>query len=123
LKGAIAFAMRVVVVTLRPLLRDIITALLQTRVPVTIVAEFSKRAPTERLKLLAPDLVVVGLRAGENDRIGQRYLAEVPAATVTVISSDGLEAYIYKAPGRRIVLHSVSHDALDNALADSDRGN
>lgn len=109
--------MRVVVVTLRPLLRDIIVTLVQSRVPVTIVAEFSKRAPTRQLKHLAPDLVIVGLRKDEDDRIGERYLAEIPAAKVAVISNDGREAIVYMAPARRIVLHSVSLKALDEFLA------
>jgi DNA-binding NarL/FixJ family response regulator len=109
--------MRVVVITLRPLLRDIIAALLQNRAPVTIVAEFTKRVSIARLKSLVPDLIVVGLRHGESDRIGQRYL--LAAATVLAISVDERQAFIYKAPARRIILHSVSHDALGDALADS----
>ncbi len=115
--------MRVVILTLNPLLRDIITTLLQNRAPATIVAEFSKRVPVRRLKLLAPDLVIVGLRSGENDKIGQRYLAEIPTSRVLVISSDGREAFIYRAPDRRIVLHGVALDVLDQALANSESGN
>lgn len=114
--------MRVVVVTLRPLLRDIIITLLQSRLPVTIVAEFSERTAVGQIKKLAPDLVVVGLRSGENDRIGQQYLAKISCAKVAVISNDGREAFVYVAPSRRIVLHSVSLEALDKFLA-SERGN
>jgi len=116
------FTMRVVVVNLHPLLRDIIATVPQNCAPV-IVADLSKRPPLGRLKLLAPDLVIVGLRRGEDDTIGQRYLAELPSARVLVVSADAREAFLYRAPARRIILDNVSLDALDKALADSESGN
>lgn len=114
--------MRVVVVNLHPLLRDIIATLPQNCAPV-IVADFSKRPARGQLKLLAPDLVIVGLRRGENDRIAERYLAELNTARVLVVSRNAREAFLYRAPARRIVLDNVSLDALDKALADSELGN
>jgi hypothetical protein len=113
--------MRMVVITLRPLLRDIIAALLRTRTPDT-VADLARRVPPDEVKSLMPDLIVVGLRKGERDRIGRKYATCIPAATVLVLSSDGRDAFLYKAT-TRVALCSISPDDLTDVLADSIRSN
>jgi DNA-binding NarL/FixJ family response regulator len=115
--------MRMVVVTLRPLFRDIVAALLQDGAPVTIVAEFPKRPPVARLALLSPDILVVGLRNGERNRVGGSYAAKLPSTIVLAISSDGRDAYVHKMRARPIILRGVSADTLADALADSKREN
>jgi hypothetical protein len=110
-----------VVITLRPLLRDIVAALLQGHAPDT-VADLGRRASPDEVKRLTPELVVVGLRKGESDRIGQKYASHIPTATVLALSSDGRDAYLHRAARRR-VLCGVSADTLERALADSMRGN
>jgi DNA-binding NarL/FixJ family response regulator len=111
--------MRLVTISLPPLLRDIITALVQDHAPVTILAQFTSRRAAVRLALLAPDVVIVGLRLGESDAIGRKYLAQIPAAKIVAISSDGRNAFVHEAPSRRTVLRGVSPQALVDALVDS----
>lgn len=110
--------MRLVVITLPPLLRDIITALVQERTPVTILTQFASRRAAVRLALLAPDVVIVGLRSGESDAIGRKYLAQIPAAKIVAVSNDGRHAFIHEAPSRRTVLRDVSPQALVDVLVD-----
>jgi hypothetical protein len=113
--------MRMVVITLRPLLRDIIAALLRTHTPDT-VADLARRVPPDEVKSLMPDLIVVGLRKGECDRVGRKYATCIPTATVLVLSNDGRDACLHKG-AKRSVLRGISADALESALADSMRGN
>lgn len=113
--------MRLVTITLPPLLRDIVTALIQDRCPITTVTQFAGRPIAVRLPPLAPDIVVVGLRSGESDAVARTYLACAPAAKVAAISSDGRNAYVHEAPARRTVLYGVSPQALVNALLDRTR--
>jgi hypothetical protein len=63
---------RAIIVTLPKFLRDIITTLVEARLPLNIVADLDRRCDVAAaLEVLAPDLVVVGLRAGETDDVGR----------------------------------------------------
>lgn len=111
--------MRLVIVTLPPLLRDIITALLDSVAAVTIVAEFDSRADAAaKLAGIAPDLIFVGLRPGETDDVGYQLAVQNPAAKVIAISSDGDNAYVHEMPEHRTVLRTVSPQALVAVVAD-----
>jgi DNA-binding NarL/FixJ family response regulator len=106
---------RAVFVTIPPLLSEIITEAAREVVRLKLVGELGARdALAEQLPALAPDIVLVGLRAGETDDIGGVVRKLVPAAKVLVLSQDGHCAYLHEAPVRRTVLENFS---LANLLA------
>ena len=74
---------RTVFVTLSPLLSDIISESVGARLGLSLVGHIQDRDRLdETLSALAPDIVFVGLRAGESDDIGLSVLRVVPAARV-----------------------------------------
>ena len=59
---------RAAVVTVPPLLVDIIKTLLAEHVIVDVVARLDDRKEVEKqLRLSSPDLIIIGLRKGETD--------------------------------------------------------
>lgn len=109
---------RAIIVTLPSLLRDIITTLAEASLPLSIVANLNLRGDiAAALELWAPDLVVVGLRAGETDDIGRDILSRIPTARVIAISHGGRNAYVHEMCTCRRVLLDVSAEALAAAIA------
>ena len=105
--------LRGVFVTISSLLSDIITEVVSQRVDLKAMAQLDQRDTLrERLPALAPDLVVIGLRAGETDEIGALVLKMVPAAKVLVISSDGRHAYFHQMRPHRALLFDFSPGEL-----------
>jgi len=110
---------RTVTVTLSPLLRDIIAALVNDHVPLNVVAELDSRsrAALAEIELFAPDLVLIGLRSGETDDVGLALLSQIPTAKVIAISSDGRDAYVHEMRACRTALLSVSPQVLAATIA------
>ena len=109
--------MRAIIVTLPKFLRDIITTLAEARLPLNIVAEFDRRHDVAAaLEVLAPDMIVVGLRAGETDDVARDILARIPGARVIGISDGGRNAYVHEMGASRTVLLDVSAEALAAAI-------
>ena len=108
---------RAIIVTLPKFLRDIVTTLAEDRLPFNIVADLDRRcAVAAALEVLAPDLVVVGLRAGETDDVGRDILSRIPSARVIAISDGGRNAYVHEMCASRTVLLDVSAEALAAAI-------
>jgi DNA-binding NarL/FixJ family response regulator len=108
---------RAIIVTLPTFLRDIITTLAEDRQPLNIIADLDRRADVAAaLESLAPDLVIVGLRAGETDHVGRDILSRVPSARVIAISDGGRNAYVHEMCACRTELLDVSADALAAAI-------
>jgi DNA-binding NarL/FixJ family response regulator len=109
---------RTVVVTMSPLLRDIIKALVTDVVTLDVVADFASRGEiAQDLALTRPDLILIGLEAGEKDEVGLNLLTQVPAAKVIAISNDGRDAYIHEMRPSHTVLSNVSPRDLVAAIA------
>jgi DNA-binding NarL/FixJ family response regulator len=109
--------MRAIIATLPTFLRDIITALAEARLPLSIVANLDRRGDVAAaLELWAPDLVVVGLRAGETDDVARDILSRIPTARVIAISDGGRNAYVHEMRAGRTVLLDVSAEALAAAI-------
>jgi DNA-binding NarL/FixJ family response regulator len=109
---------RAITVTLPSFLRDIVTTLAETCLPLSIVANLDRRGDVAAaLELWAPDLVVVGLRAGETDDVGRDILSRIPTARVIAISDGGRNAYVHEMRACRTVLLDVSAEALAAAIA------
>src|SRR4051794_1157952 len=108
---------RTVTVTLSTLLGEIIERVVMKQVELEVVARLDDQtALCERLRLLAPDLVLIGLRPGQTDAIAGSMLACVPAAKVIVFTSDGRHAYLHEMRAHRAALIDVTPEALIAAI-------
>jgi chemotaxis response regulator CheB len=108
---------RTVVVTMSPLLTDLIEQSLTGYVALDVVAHFASRGSfEEQLRVMGPDLVLVGLSPGEADEIGRSLLSLVPVATVIAFSSDARHAYLHVMRAHRAMLIDVSPPALIEAI-------
>ena len=116
-------AVRAVMVTTPPLLGDLVKQLVEDRVEVTVIADFaSRRALARRLSTLRPDLVVIGLRRGESERVVRSLLALLPAAKVIALWPErryplGFELRLH----RRAFADASPDDLVDFILGDPDR--
>ena len=109
--------LRTVIVTMSRMLSDIITALVTDHAALDVVAEFDSRADAEnRLPVIAPDLILVGLHDGETDAIGLTLLALVPSAKVIAFSSDGRNGYLHEMRAQRVELTDISPQGLIHAI-------
>jgi DNA-binding NarL/FixJ family response regulator len=100
-----------------PLLIDIIEQSVTGHVALDIVAHLEARnLIEERLRVMKPDLVLVGLYPGEADEIGRSLLSLVPVARVIVFSSDARHAYLHEMQAHRVTLIDVSPPALIEAI-------
>ena len=108
-----ALERRAVMVTIPPLFADLIRQVLAGHVAIEIVAEIRSRNRLEaRLRALQPELVLIGLRAGEDDTIGQSILGALPRAKVIAFSSDAGTAYVHEVRPHRTELQNISMEAL-----------
>ena len=106
-------AIQAAIVTISPLLRDIIKAISGGDARITMVAEFATRDQlAENLRALRPDLVLIGLEPGESDRIAALVLTASPCSRVIAFSSDGRDAYLHELRPRRRAAPNVSAKAV-----------
>ena len=109
--------LRVVAVTMSPLLRDVVTALLTDHVTVDVVAAFDTRAEGERrLEDIDPNLILIGLQPGESDEIASRLLTRLPGAKVVAFSHDGRNVCVHEMRRHRQLLPGVSPQAVVEAI-------
>jgi DNA-binding NarL/FixJ family response regulator len=108
---------RTVVVTISPLLADIIEQSITGQVVLDVLARLDTRDFLDkRLQTINPDLILVGLRPGEPDEIGSSLLSLLPAARVIVFSSDARHAYVHEMLAHHFTLINVSPPALIEAI-------
>ena len=108
---------RAVFVTMPPLFSEIVNDVLGGQLDIDLIAQFDRNAQLdERLPELAPDLVLLGLHAGERDEFVKSLLELAPAAKVIAISSDFHRAYVHEMRQHRRVLEDFSLDALLSAI-------
>jgi DNA-binding NarL/FixJ family response regulator len=99
------------------LLADIIEQLVSGQIALDIVARFDERALLrEKLPEIGPDLVLIGLRSHETDRVGLSLLKLVPTAKVIAFSSDARRAYLHEMRAHRTAMIDVSARALIEAI-------
>jgi hypothetical protein len=101
-----------------PLFRDLVTSLMSVHCIVELVAELDDRESIEqRLQALAPELALIGLRAGEGDGIGRTLSGAVPGARLIAFSSDNRHAFVHQLHRpRRILLDFSPRQLIDTAL-------
>jgi hypothetical protein len=107
---------RTVVVTMSPLFVDIIEQSVTGHIALDIVARFEARDFEESIRVINPDLVLVGLRPGEADQIGLILIQMVPTARVIVFSSDARHAYLHEMIPHRTTMIDVSPPTLIEAI-------
>jgi chemotaxis response regulator CheB len=115
-------AIRTAVVTMSPMLRDMIKELPIGRVRLEIVAEFTTRDLLgDRLQMILPDIVLIQLARGETDRIARGILAAVPRSRVIAFSGGGRSLYIHEMRPHRKIVSDVSAKVVVRALCTSPR--
>jgi DNA-binding NarL/FixJ family response regulator len=100
------------------MLADMIQRALEERLEIETLAEIrSRHRIADRLRELRPDLVVIGLRRNEDDRVGRTILQALPGATVIAISNDLRQAFVHTMQPHRTVLDDFSRSALAAQVA------
>jgi DNA-binding NarL/FixJ family response regulator len=113
---------RTVTVTLPLVLSDIIASLVEDRARLNIVARLRNRSEiAARFPVLAPDLILIGLRVGESDAVAAAALVLVPSARVVALSFGGRDAYVHEAHAGRAALPDLSPAALVDVIVASRR--
>jgi DNA-binding NarL/FixJ family response regulator len=109
--------LRVVAVTVGPLLRDIITTLLSDHVAVKIIAVLDTRAECEKaIEDIDPDLILIGLQPGEPDEIAPILLRRLPSARVVAVSDEGRRVYVHRMRRHRKILQDASPQEVVEAI-------
>src|SRR6266481_2366534 len=117
IRGNTVASIRAVVVTLSPILVDLVTTLLSGRAELDVVARFDSHDGIEtQLAAASPDLILYGLQNGESDNIAAPLLALLPSSKIIVFSSDGRNAYVYTMRPNRKALLDLSPRALVRAI-------
>jgi DNA-binding NarL/FixJ family response regulator len=110
-------AIRTVTLTMSPLLRDLIMGLMAGRRDLDVVEELDTRAGLEeRLRALAPDLILIGLDKNEAEEIGVTLVRLLPNAKVIALSNDGRHAFVYRMHPQRTELLDVSAQMLVDTI-------
>ena len=108
---------RTALVTLSPLLSDIITQAVERDIELDVVARVEDRdSLEERLRLVVPELILIGLRAGETDAIATTVLAAAPEAKVIAFSTDCRYAYLHEMRPYQATIIDVTPAALAGAI-------
>jgi chemotaxis response regulator CheB len=110
-------AVRTLVVTVSPLLTELVIGMLQPHFALDIVGALKTRdGLTEKLRAVAPDLVLLGLLATETDDFVRSLLVTIPLAQVLALPSNGQHAWLYEMRPRRTVVTNLSAAALTRVL-------
>lgn len=111
-------AIRTLVVTVSPLLADFVTAALQPQLTLNVIGVLPTRELlVERLRDLAPELVLLGLRDAETDASARTLLAVLPSARFVVLAANGQHAWLYEMRPHRTALTNLSVADLTDTLA------
>jgi chemotaxis response regulator CheB len=112
-------ALRTLIVTLSPMLRDLVLRVLAPDIAIDIIEIRDTRdALAERVRDLAPDLVVIGLLASENHDLAQPLLQVAPPLRILLFSPQGQTAWLHGPGTTRVALADLSVQALKSALQD-----
>lgn len=105
---------RTVMVTISPLLHDIIMQLVMS---LDLVAVLETRdGAAETLKSLTPELVVFGLLPGEGTSLAADLHAAWPQADFLALAHDLRSAWLHTQDGQRKVLADLSPESLVGAM-------
>jgi len=112
-------ALRTLIVTLSPMLRDLVLGVLAPEISIDILDTLDTRdALAARVRDLAPDLVVIGLLASEPADLAEPLLEAAPPPWILLFSPQGQTAWLHGPGTRRVTLVDLSVQALKGALQD-----
>ena len=112
-------SIRAAVVTMPPIVAELLTTLFADLVDLDVVACFLDRASAQaELGALTPDLVLLGLEAGESDAAANHLLTRLPRARVIALAHDGRSISVHEMRPHRTVLADISTDELVAVLQD-----
>jgi DNA-binding NarL/FixJ family response regulator len=104
---------RTAVVTISPLLADIVLSYLQAHLPIEVIGVLpDRKALSARLIELRPDLVLLGLLDAESDACALPLLAALPFARILVLAPDGQHAWLHEMRPHRVPLRQFSKRSL-----------
>ena len=107
---------RTVIVTISPMLSDILVTLLGDHTTLEVVATFDTRHNLEEsLRAIVPDVILIGLGRNESDEIGHSCSTLLPTAKVIAFSNDGRNAFVH-INAQRTVLLDVSAQMLTTTV-------
>jgi ABC-type Fe3+-hydroxamate transport system substrate-binding protein len=110
---------RAVFVTMPRLLSDIVWDFASRELDLTLIGHICTRdALNERVIALNPDLILLGLYAGETYEIAQRMTDLAPTAKVIAISNDCRIAHLYETRGIQKALLDFSLQDLLSSIRD-----
>lgn len=111
---------RTVMITVPRIFRDLTMELMVGRGDLKVVAEFDAREGLEeRLRLLAPELIFVGLGRNEGDEVGLSLVRLLPAAKIIAFSSDRRHAFVHRMTPQRTEFLDISAQMLIEAILGS----
>lgn len=109
---------RTVIVTISPLLADLIHRLAEGHIRLEVIAVLETRdSLVERLKSLAPALVLLGLDASEDDAIAARLVDVVPGLRVLAFARDASHVFLHETGKAAQAFVDPSPSELITALA------
>jgi DNA-binding NarL/FixJ family response regulator len=110
-------AIRTVMITMSPIFRDLIKQLTAEHRDLNVVAALDTREGLEeRLRSLAPELILVGLGRNEGDEVGLSLVRFLPNTKVFAFSSDRRTAFVHRMQPQRTVLRDVSPQMLIDTI-------
>ncbi len=111
-------AIRTLVVTVAPLLAELVIGVLAPYLRCDVVGVLDNREElAAHLAALAPDLVLLGLLAGETDASARALLAMLPTAKILALAPSGQHAWLHEMRPRRTTLADLSVTTLVTTLA------
>jgi DNA-binding NarL/FixJ family response regulator len=99
---------RVVLIGMSPMLRDIVKQAIGSYSDIEIAGELFADGWAERLRALKPEAVIISLARGEGDDVTSRLMEAAPNAKIVVLSADNRSALCCAAGRHQRVLFDVS---------------
>lgn len=116
-RGGSVAGVRTLAVTVSPLLRELVTSVLQPHLLLDVIAVLETRERlAECLQELAPDLVLLGLSGGETDASACALLGVLPSAKILALAPNGEHAWLYEMREHCTALPDLSPPALIGLL-------
>jgi hypothetical protein len=117
-KGKPVTEVSTLVVTVSPLLADIVTSVLQPYLPLNVIGVLQTRDRlADHLRETTPDLVLLGLVGAETDACARPFLAVLPSAAFLVLAPNGQHAWLHDMRPHRTTLTDFSLQSLVRVLA------
>jgi hypothetical protein len=113
----IVAAIRTVLIGMSRMFRDIVKQSVAKDTTLEIVGELKTcESLEERVRFIAPELILIGLGPGDHSDLGKQLLAVVPTAKVIVFSRDKRHAHLYEMCPNRVSFFDISPEELRKAI-------